>query len=81
MFRQLLPFINAINSQPSTITPPTDQEMITVNYIQQLKSLIEYFAFVIIEGDYLNDSLTELDQTVVPYITQLGMAVAALFGN
>jgi hypothetical protein len=59
----------------------TQEENPVMNALHQLKSLVEYFAFTIIEGDWLNDSLTELDPSVVEWVKELGQAVALLFGN
>jgi hypothetical protein len=77
MFRTLLPLINAINSQPTTITPPTDEDF---SNMDNLISMIKYFAAIVVDGDYLNDWVTHLPEVIRPDIIEMGQALAQMFG-
>ena len=46
-----------------------------------LLDLIRYFAFVVVDGDYLNDWVTHLPAGMVEPVIEMGKAVAQVFGS
>jgi hypothetical protein len=44
----------------------------------QLLDLFRYFAFVVIDGDYLNDWLTHLDPSIADAAQTIGIFIAGI---
>lgn len=47
--------------------------------MKMLLYLIDYFAFTIVEGDWLNDTLTYLPEAMRPHLIVMGQALAVIF--
>lgn len=71
VFRMLLP--NLTNQQG-------DSDMNAVlSQLLDLLHLVRYFAFVAIEGDWLNDNLTHVPATWQATVMEIGKVVAQVF--
>lgn len=49
--------------------------------MQYLLDLLRYFAWVIVDGDVLNDWLGHLPSGMEPYLVEMGEALVQIFGG